>query len=318
MSEITQEATPGLGGPDQGPTPAFENGSNWRFASAALGWVIGVLTQVGGASGVILSGGYPPDIMTGIVYAVAGTLVLPPVTDAIRKRHSPYRLTLAPPAVWVVLAMLAQPIGNLVEPHGAARTQFINRAIALAEADLASHDVAGARRRLETFRGDAATNPQLAAVLARVQAAQQAEETTRAQRAAEGRARADAQAAAATRDRQAREAQEAAGRQAADARERSETSEALQRAQAIVMVRRALRDPDSARFGRVLAYEEARNGFHYCGAVNARNGFGGYTGEQSFIAIPPAIVMIDDGTRSFRTAWREVCSDTSQAREVTF
>ncbi len=318
MSDIVQEATPGLGGPHQGPTTSVAIGSNWRFASATLGWVIGVLTLLGGAGGVILSGGYPPDIVTGIVYAVSGTLVLPPATQAIRKRLAPYRLTIAPPAVWFVLALLAQPIGSLVEPHGAERLRFVNRAIALAEGDLASHNVAGAQRRLETFRGDAATNSRLAALLARVQAAQQAEDATRARRAAEGRARADAQAAAATRDRQAREAQEAAGRQAADARARSETAEALQRAQAIAMVRRALRDADSARFGRVLAYEEARNGFHYCGAVNARNGFGGYTGEQAFIAIPPAIVMIDDGSRSFRTTWREICSDTSRAREVTF
>jgi len=44
-----------------------------------------------------------------------------------------------------------------------------------------------------------------------------------------------------------------------------------------------LRDPDSARFG------EFRRGTAgaTCGAVNARNGFGGYTGLQPFV-LPPA------------------------------
>lgn len=39
-----------------------------------------------------------------------------------------------------------------------------------------------------------------------------------------------------------------------------------------------LRDPDSARFGRL------RRGLHgaVCGAVNARNGYGGYSGAMPF------------------------------------
>ncbi len=45
-------------------------------------------------------------------------------------------------------------------------------------------------------------------------------------------------------------------------------------------VRSQLRDPDSARWGEVWTVDL----IHYCGEVNARNGFGGYTGMQPFIS----------------------------------
>lgn len=43
-----------------------------------------------------------------------------------------------------------------------------------------------------------------------------------------------------------------------------------------------LRDPPSAVFGRIAAARAADGTTYVCGLVNAKNGFGGYTGEVPF------------------------------------
>ncbi|WP_093080195.1 zinc ribbon domain-containing protein [Sphingobium sp. AP50] len=64
-------------------------------------------------------------------------------------------------------------------------------------------------------------------------------------------------------------------------------------------VRSRLRDPDSARF------KHLRNG---CGYVNARNGFGGMTGDVPFIATSKGVVFREDAPTSFRTRWNDFCN----------
>lgn len=50
-------------------------------------------------------------------------------------------------------------------------------------------------------------------------------------------------------------------------------------------VKRSLKDPDSAIFGETAA-GLAPEGYHViCGWVNARNGFGGYTGQQMYYGL---------------------------------
>jgi len=74
-----------------------------------------------------------------------------------------------------------------------------------------------------------------------------------------------------------------------------------------MQVRALLRDADSAKFNIV-----AVKGYAVCGLVNARNGFGGYTGPVRFIAYPKAAV-IDEGDSIFKALfagwWAEVCAD---------
>jgi hypothetical protein len=50
-------------------------------------------------------------------------------------------------------------------------------------------------------------------------------------------------------------------------------------------VREKLKDPESARFGRIVAGKDTKDIISVCGLVNARNGFGGYTGETPFLGI---------------------------------
>lgn len=48
-------------------------------------------------------------------------------------------------------------------------------------------------------------------------------------------------------------------------------------------VRDAFRDPESARFGGFRASRSKADVIAVCGLVNAKNGYGGYTGETPFI-----------------------------------
>lgn len=46
---------------------------------------------------------------------------------------------------------------------------------------------------------------------------------------------------------------------------------------------KALKDPESARFGSMSGSRGNDGTTYVCGYVNAKNSFGGYTGEQPFI-----------------------------------
>ena len=48
-------------------------------------------------------------------------------------------------------------------------------------------------------------------------------------------------------------------------------------------VRSRLKDPDSAKFGFMAAIKDG-DGARVCGVVNAKNSYGGYTGDVPFIA----------------------------------
>jgi hypothetical protein len=55
-------------------------------------------------------------------------------------------------------------------------------------------------------------------------------------------------------------------------------------------VRKRLREPDTAKIEALIVA-----GDWICGYVNAKNGFGGYTGKMAF-AVSGAVVLIEDGT----------------------
>lgn len=46
-----------------------------------------------------------------------------------------------------------------------------------------------------------------------------------------------------------------------------------------------MKDPDSARFGSMVAGETSEGVIQVCGYVNGKNSYGGYTGEQPFIGV---------------------------------
>lgn len=65
-----------------------------------------------------------------------------------------------------------------------------------------------------------------------------------------------------------------------------------------------LNDPESAKFGQVVFREP---GF-VCGYVNAKNGFGGYTGEKGFITLGSAEMSWFEGDKDFEKVWNKNCA----------
>lgn len=68
------------------------------------------------------------------------------------------------------------------------------------------------------------------------------------------------------------------------------------------LVRAALRDPRSADFRN-----DRERGAVLCGEVNAKNGFGGYTGYRRFVASRSTVLFEGDGS-DFSGAWRKFCN----------
>lgn len=81
-------------------------------------------------------------------------------------------------------------------------------------------------------------------------------------------------------------------------------------------VKRNLRDPDSAQFGTMSGKMTGEKSAIICGNVNARNKFGGYTGDRSFVSLvswgeggviggATATTVFADRTAAFRKLWKE-------------
>lgn len=65
-----------------------------------------------------------------------------------------------------------------------------------------------------------------------------------------------------------------------------------------------LNDPDSAKFGKIVVKESGV----VCGYVNAKNTFGGYTGEKEFVSLgtkEATLLASDDGAEKM---WNERCA----------
>lgn len=69
-------------------------------------------------------------------------------------------------------------------------------------------------------------------------------------------------------------------------------------------VRASLRDPGSAEFGPVTISH--KNGTVACGTVSSKNGFGGMSGQQPFIAFTDS-VMLPENERDFAAQWKKYC-----------
>lgn len=82
--------------------------------------------------------------------------------------------------------------------------------------------------------------------------------------------------------------------------------------------RSSLKDPDSARFGKMVAGTNSKGEVIVCLMVNAKNSYGGYTGEKPYFGMlfrdkkPTKFVVVPDtsGLPQYRDeAVFKVCSD---------
>lgn len=79
----------------------------------------------------------------------------------------------------------------------------------------------------------------------------------------------------------------------------------------------SLRDPGSAKYEDVSGHRLPNEGFVFCGRINAKNGFGGYTGFERFVA-SPAIAGTESTVEGFDEVWTQFCSSSSRVQSVWF
>jgi hypothetical protein len=79
----------------------------------------------------------------------------------------------------------------------------------------------------------------------------------------------------------------------------------------------ALRDPGSAQYKDVTAhvFPEDHKIYVFCGYVNSKNGFGGYTGFKPFVA-GAGIAATSEIVSDFSNLWNKLC--TSEGTSVWF
>ncbi|WP_315809468.1 hypothetical protein [Pseudomonas sp. C9-3] len=66
-----------------------------------------------------------------------------------------------------------------------------------------------------------------------------------------------------------------------------------------------LKDPDSAKFGQIISKASGI----VCGYVNAKNAFGGYTGDKAFMYSPQKqIAVIQGEAKDFEGVWNKQCA----------
>lgn len=81
-----------------------------------------------------------------------------------------------------------------------------------------------------------------------------------------------------------------------------------------------LKDPDSAKYKDVHAYRynlKGKNVYVFCGEIDAKNGFGGYTGYERFVATP-AIAATESEMKDMDKLWDSMCSPKNEVGPVRF
>ena len=68
-----------------------------------------------------------------------------------------------------------------------------------------------------------------------------------------------------------------------------------------------LRDPESAKYQEVYAHSFGDSAYVFCGRVNAKNGFGGYTGVERFVAAS-TVVALERSMIAFNEIWQMYCT----------
>jgi len=68
-----------------------------------------------------------------------------------------------------------------------------------------------------------------------------------------------------------------------------------------------LKDGDSAKFKDVTYVTDKKGGGTVCGYVNAKNGFGAYSGYKMFVGAGKAVFM-EDQVADFYNVWNKLCT----------
>lgn len=84
-----------------------------------------------------------------------------------------------------------------------------------------------------------------------------------------------------------------------------------------VKVEALLKDPDSAQFRNVVAYRHPNAaGYVFCGEVNAKNAFGGYSGHERFVGNPITAALESMDPKEFQKGWDQFCNPSRRVEDA--
>lgn len=111
-------------------------------------------------------------------------------------------------------------------------------------------------------------------------------------------------------------------RQAPDAAREAVAAKAQQQAdlhariqyEGLRTARSQLKDGESARFSHLVVVNQPTGGGVLCGAVNAKNSFGGYTGDKLFF-VAGDVAVFQAETEQFAALFQQFCAPGKIAKE---
>lgn len=98
------------------PEPLSEVPPKWSLVSATIGSIISVLTILTGLVRLADLGKHPSSLIAAVLAFVAGAVVMPPVTRALRAKLALLRPWSAPPIVYIALMFTGTAIGHQDDP----------------------------------------------------------------------------------------------------------------------------------------------------------------------------------------------------------
>lgn len=140
----------------------------WRSVRTAMCWLYGIGGMVSGHAIASAPGAWPNDRVSGGILAVGSLALLPPILRGLRNRL-PFARSIAAPMVYALLLGAIAPVaGKPFEPSTAAQARLQHVAMLRAQALLREGKPAAARAALRKFADRRRADPELAALLARL------------------------------------------------------------------------------------------------------------------------------------------------------
>jgi hypothetical protein len=148
--------------------------SDWSKARAACCWIGGSVLFLGGLTTAASPASWPNDVVRGVVGMLISPIFIPPLLRRLRERLPVLRPVWAPFFLWIAAGPIATVAGLPFLPSDARQEQFKVEAVADANRLLVAGKPFEARMRLNKFSRLQQSDPVIAAVFAKIAAAERA------------------------------------------------------------------------------------------------------------------------------------------------
>lgn len=148
--------------------------SDWSQVRAACCWIGGSVLLLGGLTTAASPASWPNDVVTGVVGMLISPIFIPPLLRRLRERLPVLRPVWAPFFLWIAAGPIATVAGLPLLPSDARQEQLKVEAVADANRLLVAGKPFQAQMKLSKFSRLQQSDPAIAAVFAKIAAAERA------------------------------------------------------------------------------------------------------------------------------------------------